>query len=217
MTPIAREPVSVSAYRYRIAQQKWTLQPAFHGSGAPPAKLWFSTDEIAATVHPDDREIVFTHFWARLELEEPYASAYRVLDAGGTARLILNTGHPYYRDGQLKGLHGLLIDLGDAAGFEHPLLLTEDRFTTAAARVLMASLGLDEEDSTMVLQAMSVQAGMSGDDLARWFTRTLARRTGDEVARENFVRDFLSCLGLPWTELDERRTYRRLPSSGHDV
>lgn len=206
MVTASREPVSVSAYRYRIAQQKWTLQPAFHGSGEPPAKLWFSTEEVAAMVHPDDRELVFAHFWARLELEEPFASAYRVLDRGGVPRLVLNTGQPYYRDGELKGLHGLLIDLGEAAGFAHPLLLTQDRFTTAAARVLMASLGLDEEDSSLVLRAMSCQAGMSDEDLARWFTRTLASRTGDESARESFVRQFLSSLGLPWTELDERRS-----------
>lgn len=208
MTTASREPVSVSAYRYRIAQQKWTLQPAFRGSGTPPEKLWFSTEDIAATVHPHDREIVFGHFWARLELEEPYASAYRVLDAGGVARLVLNTGGPYYRDGELKGLRGLLIDLGEAAGFEHPLLLSEDRFTTAAARVLMASLGLDEEDSTLVLRAMSSQAGMSDEDLARWFTRTVASRTGDETARETSVRRFLASLGLPWSELDERRPLR---------
>lgn len=208
MTTVSREPVSVAAYRYRLAQQKWTIHPAFHGSGAPPAKLWFSTEEVAATVHPDDREVVFGHFSARLEREDPYASAYRVLDAGGVARLVLNTGGPYYREGELKGLQGLLIDLGEAAGFEHPLLLSGDRFTTAAARVLMASLGLDEEDSTLVLRAMSSQAGMSEEAVARWFTRTVAGRTGDESARETFVRRFLASLGLPWTELDERRPVR---------
>ena len=116
------------------------MQPACHGSGEPPAKLWFSTDEVAGLVHPDDREIVIAHFWARLELEEPFASAYRVLSDGGVPRLVLNTGQPYYRKGELKGLHGLLIDLGEAAGFERPLLLSQGRFTTAA-RVLMASLG----------------------------------------------------------------------------
>jgi signal transduction histidine kinase len=171
---------------------------AGHSAGAAPLDPW------TALMHPDDLERGREIYRRALEKREPFQMEYRVRDAGGVERWILDTGLPRFSGKAFEGYVGSAVDItrlgrarAELSNLSRHLMQAHELERAALARTLhedvcqrMMALTLRLNRLRGAAHDLEVQAVVAD------ISEKLASLTGEIAAVSDPVHQRIELLGL---------------------
>jgi signal transduction histidine kinase/RNase H-fold protein (predicted Holliday junction resolvase) len=157
-------------------------------------------DAWTATVHPDDVERCREIYRRALQRREPFQMEYRIREAGGVERWILDTGLPRFSGKDFDGYVGSVVDitrLGQAraelSNLSRHLMQAHERERVALAKTL-------HDDVCQRMMALTLRLhnlqGAAHDGEVADITQKLAGLVGEIAAVPDPVHQRLELLGL---------------------
>ena len=167
---------------------------AGHAPGAAQHDSW------TAFVHPDDVERCREIYRRALERREPFQMEYRVREAGGVERWILDTGLPRFSGKDFDGYVGSAVDItrlgrarAELSNLSRHLMQAHERERAALAKTL-------HEDVCQRMMALTLRLhnlqGAAHDGEVADISEKLASLVGEIAAVSDPVHQRLELLGL---------------------
>ena len=167
---------------------------AGHAHGAAPGDSW------TASMHPGDVERCREIYRRAVEGREPFQMDYRVRDANGVERWILDTGLPRFSDGDFEGYVGSAVDVtrlgrahAELSNLSRHLMQSHERERAALATTLREDVCQRMVALTMRLHNL---AGTAHDGEVAGINEELATLVGEIAAVSDPVHQRLELLGL---------------------
>ena len=114
-----------------FVNQSWLELAGFDSVQTMTHEDWIST------IHPDDRETAFMEYYQNTEVHEVIATEYRLRNANGDWRWILDKGMPFYdENGVFAGYIGSAIDITERKQAEEHLRIAAIAFGAQESMVI---------------------------------------------------------------------------------
>jgi signal transduction histidine kinase len=153
-----------------------------------------------ASLHPDDVERCLKIYADALEWREPFQMEYRIRDAGGVDRWILDTGLPRLSGQDFDGYIGSAVDItglrqarAELSNLSRHLMQTHERERAALARTLHDDVC---QRMTVLTLRLHKLKGAAPDDEVADISQQLARLVGEIAAVSDPIHQRLELLGL---------------------
>ncbi|HSE71117.1 MAG TPA: PAS and ANTAR domain-containing protein [Nocardioidaceae bacterium] len=191
-------PSPAGPFRYRVVPDSWWWSDTlFRIHGFEPGQVVPTTELLLSHKHPEDEPVVRETVRRVLADGRPFALWHRILDADGRVRQVVSTGAGELRGGRVVEVHGHMVDVTDAHRLWTSREVAEAVQRSAESRavieqakgVLMAVLGVDEDEAFELLRRSSQHQNVKVRDLARTMMCELRRVRGDNLAAR--IRDLL--------------------------
>jgi signal transduction histidine kinase len=169
---------------------------AGHAPGAPH-------DEWTAFVHPDDVEQCRETYRRAFERREPFQMEYRVREASGVERWILDTGLPTFSGKDFDGYVGSAVDItrlgrarAELSNLSRHLMEAHERERAALAKTLHEDVCQRMVALTLRLHTLHTLQGAAHDGEVADIREKLVSLVGDITAVSDPVHQRLELLGL---------------------
>ncbi len=157
-------------------------------------------DTWTTPLHPDDVERCLKIYADALERREPFQMEYRIRDAGGVDRWILDTGLPRLSGQDFDGYIGSAVDItglrqarAELSNLSRHLMQTHERERAALARTLHDDVC---QRMTVLTLRLHKLKGAAPDDEVADISQQLARLVGEIAAVSDPIHQRLELLGL---------------------
>jgi signal transduction histidine kinase len=178
----------------------WTAEADGQRVQAGEAPGTARDDSWTALVHPDDVERCRETYRGALERREPFQMAYRVRDAGGVERWILDTGLPRFSGKNFDGYVGSAVDItrlgrahAELSNLSRQLMQAHERERAALATTLREDLC--QRMAALTLRLHNLEGGTHDGEVAA-INQELVSLIGEIAAAPDAVHQRLELLGL---------------------
>jgi ANTAR domain/PAS fold len=172
-------------FRYNVVRRTWWWSDDLYRiHGFEPGEVVPTTDLLVAHKHPDDAAVATAIILNAFTSGEPFALWHRIIDARMRTRTVVSVGDGVRDDsGTLIEVRGYMVDVTGSKRGQTARDIDEAVRRSAESRgaieqakgVIMATLGIDEDQAFGLLKRNSQHANVKLRDLAQTLLETLAK------------------------------------------